>query len=393
MKIAILTQPLHINYGGILQAFAVQKILKDMGHEVITLDIPCKDAESKISLYVRIKLFIATLLLFLLNRLKAQNIVWPYNTRKRNRKLINHSMRFFINRIIKLSPVIDTESNLKRYIKEKNVDVCVVGSDQVWRPMYSPNINWYFLNFLPDDANIKRIALSASFGTSDWEFSEELTDYLRPFAKKFDAISVREMSGVGLCQKYLDVTAIQLIDPTMMLTPNDYAELVNMDRHNTYSMQGSIFSYVLEETEEKQMLIDCVSGILQLSVQTLKIENNKYGPYASRKKVLKHIPQPVSQWLRGFQETEFVVTDSFHGTVFSILHHRPFVVVANKTRGLARIETLLNIFDLEDRLIEETTTNCSKEWLLGGIQWDKVDVILKEKREIFKSFIDSTLNN
>ena len=66
------------------------------------------------------------------------------------------------------------------------------------------------MNFLPDDANIKRIALSASFGTSDWEFSEELTDYLRPFAKKFDAISVREMSGVGLCQKYLDVTAIQL---------------------------------------------------------------------------------------------------------------------------------------------------------------------------------------
>ena len=59
MKIAILTQPLHINYGGILQAFAVQKILKDMGHEVITLDIPWKDAESKISLYVRIRLFIA----------------------------------------------------------------------------------------------------------------------------------------------------------------------------------------------------------------------------------------------------------------------------------------------------------------------------------------------
>lgn len=392
MKIAILTQPLHINYGGILQAFAVQKILKDMGHEVITLDIPWKDAESKISLYVRIKLFIATLLLFLLNRLKAQDIVWPYNTRKRNRKLINYSMRSFINRIINLSPVIDTERSLKRYIKEKNIDVCVVGSDQVWRPMYSPNINWYFLNFLLDDANIKRIALSASFGTSDWEFSEELTDYLRPFAKKFDAISVREMSGVGLCQKYLDVTAIQLIDPTMMLTPKDYAELVNMDRHNTYSMQGSFFSYVLDETEEKQMLINCVSEILHLSVQTLKVENHKYGPYASRKKVLKHIPQPVSQWLRGFQEAEFVVTDSFHGTVFSILHHRPFVVIANKTRGLARIETLLNTFDLKDRLIG-TTINCNREWLLNGIQWNNVDVILGEKRELFKRFIDTALKN
>lgn len=392
MKIAILTQPLQINYGGILQAFAVQKILKNMGHEVVTLDIPWKDTGNRVSLYIRLRLFIATLLLFLLNRLKAKDIVWPYNTRKRNRDLINHAMRPFINHVINLSPVIDTEDTLKDYMKEQNFSVCVVGSDQVWRPMYSPNIGWYFLNFLPEDVNIKRIAFSASFGTSDWEFSKEQTKGLKPFAKKFDAISVRETSGVYLCKKYLEVPAIQVVDPCMMLTCNDYAELMNLDKHNTFSMKGVMFSYVLDETKEKQTIVNCISEILKLSVQILKVENYKYGPYASRKEVLKYMPAPVSQWLRGFQESEFVVTDSFHGTVFSILHHRPFVVVANKARGLARIETLLNTFDLKERLIE-TTANCSREWLLSGIQWNKVDTVLQERREFFKNFIDNALKN
>ncbi|WP_458409770.1 polysaccharide pyruvyl transferase family protein [Bacteroides congonensis] len=390
MKIAILTQPLYTNYGGILQAYAVQKILRNMGHEVVTLDIPYQNVKYKCSLYTHIRLFFTTLLLFLLNRLKAQDIVWPYNTRKRNRKLISHSMHPFIKRIIRLSPTLESESAIKYYIKEQNFDAYFVGSDQVWRLMYSPNISWYFLSFLPEDTKVKRIALSASFGISDWEYSKEQTDYLKPFAKRFDAISVREISGVDLCQKYLGVQAIQVIDPTMMLTHSDYVQLVDMDVQNTQSMRGGIFSYVLDESVENQMFLNYISKELELPVMNLEIEKHKYGPYASKKKAMQYAPKSVSQWLRGFQETELVVTDSFHGTVFSILHHRPFVVVGNKTRGLARIETLLSIFDLEDRLIE-TATNCSKEWLLNGIQWEKVNIILEEKREIFKSFIDNAL--
>lgn len=388
MKIAILTQPLHTNYGGILQAYAVQKMLSDRGHEVVTLDIQHKDI--KISLYAQIRLFVTTLLLFLIKRIKSKDIIWPYNTKKRNRKLVIASFRNFVNRIIRLSPEIRTEEVLMKYIKEADFDAYVVGSDQVWRPRYSPHIYWFFLDFLSDDFKGKRIAFSASFGTSEWEYSKEQTEYLRPFVKRFDAISVREQSGVDLCKTYFDIPAIQVLDPTMMLTPKDYAELVNLDKHHTYSMEGTIFSYVLDDTNEIRTIVDGISATLGFSVQQLGIHNYDYSPYTSVKQIAKYLPKPISQWLRCFQETEFVVTDSFHGTVFSILHHKPFVVVANPMRGFARIETLLNMFGLNDRLVNSAAEH-SRDWLLHGIQWDRVDSVLTKKREEFLTFIDVAL--
>lgn len=390
MKIAILTQPLHTNYGGILQAYAVQKILKDRGHEVVTLDIQCKDINVNMSLYAQMRRYIATLLLFFIKRIRKKDIIWPYNTKKRNRKLVIASIRNFVNRIIRLSPEIRTEEALMKYIKEADFDAYVVGSDQVWRPQYSPHIYWFFLDFLSDDFKGKRIAFSASFGTSEWEFSKEQTDYLKPFAKKFNAISVREQSGVDLCKRYFDIPAIQVLDPTMMLTPKDYAKLVNLDKHHTHSMEGTIFSYVLDDTNEIRTIVDGISATLGLSVQQLGIHNYDYGPYTSEKQIVKYFPKPVSQWLRGFQETEFVVTDSFHGTVFSILHHKPFVVIANPKRGIARIETILKMFGLEDRLVDSTDV-CVKEWLINGILWDEIDSKLKKNREVFNAFICKTL--
>jgi len=393
MKIAILTLPLHINYGGNLQAYAVQKILKDMGHEVVTLDIVGGNIKRENFLYKQYevcKYFTVTLLLCFFGKLKTNDIAWPYNTRMRNIMLINRSMRSFIERIIRLSPTLKTENAIKDYVNKEKFDVYVVGSDQVWRPKYGPNINWYFLNFLLDDVKVKRIAISASFGTSDWEYSKEQTAYLKPFAKKFDAISVRELSGVDLCKKYLDVSAIQVLDPTLMLTPQNYATLVDMDKEKTQSMKGAIFSYVLDESNKNQMIIDCISKELKLPVLNFDMENHKYGPYASKKTALKFAPKPMAQWLRGFQDAEFVVTDSFHGSVFSILHHRPFVVVANKSRGLARVETLLKIFGLEDRLVDFVKSS-SKEWLLDGIRWESVDTILEEKRRMFNEFLKTAL--
>lgn len=390
MKIAILTQPLHTNYGGILQAYAVQKILRDMGHDVVTLDARCKPRK-KLSPFVQFRTFVATMIRWLLGRIQIKDIFWPCNNSLRNRMLIQASMNAFISKILKLSPIIQTDDDIKKYVEEQGFDAFVVGSDQVWRPIYSPNIGWFFLNFLAEESRVRRIAFSASFGTSDWEFSKELTDYLKPFAKKFDAISVRETSGVDLCKKYLDVQAIQVLDPTMMLTVEDYVKLVNMDKSNTQSVDNFIFSYVLDDDENKQKMIEDISKILQYPILSFS-ERGSYGPYASKRKALKQAPKPVAQWLRGFQEAECVVTDSFHGTVFSILHHRPFVVVANNGRGIARIETLLRTFGLEERLVE-STTDFEKEWLLSGIYWDNVDVILNKKREYFKDFIDMSLNN
>lgn len=386
MKIAILTQPLHTNYGGLLQAYAVQKILRDMGYQSVTLNLSPKHTYPKRTLYYQIRLFVATLVYAITGKGKWRNIHLPYNNLERNKDLINLSMRPFMERIMDISPLLSSSEEINSYCKLQGIDTYIVGSDQVWRPIYNFNIDWMFLGFIPVNTKAKRIALSASFGTSNWEFTEEETKRCSLLAKLFDAISVREISGVNLCRKYLGVNALQTIDPTMLLSPLDYEHLVNLDKENTTSMQQCVFSYILTESEEKKNVVNRISQILSLPAQELKV---KIKPmlYASEKSLLKKKPQPVSQWLRAFQEANFVVTDSFHGTVFSILHHCPFVVVANNARGQARIETLLSTFKLKNRFLVSDVESV----INTPINWEEIDLILDEQRSILKSFLENAL--
>lgn len=390
MKIGILTQPLHTNYGGILQAYAVQKLLRDRGHDVITLDTSVKRVALKMSFSQQLYRFMVSTGKFLLGRISHDRIEWPYNTQLKNVNLIHMTMRNFYEQIISLSPAIQSDDEMHSYIMDQHFDAFVVGSDQVWRPRYSPNIGWFFLDFLSPDDKVKRYALSASFGTSEWEFTSEERAYILPLVRLFDAISVRELSGVELCQKYLCVDAKQILDPTMMLQPSDYARIVEMDLNNTYSMKGTIFAYMLDCAAEKKNVIERLATVLQAPIKSLSTIGTygpfPYGPYASEKTALKLGTQSLAQWLRAFQEAELVVTDSFHGTVFSILHHRPFVVLANHNRGLARIETLLQTFGLEERLVN-TTQECSIDWLIKNIDWNDVDAVLEQKRQSFIEFL------
>lgn len=390
MKIAILTQPLYINYGGLLQAYAVQKILRDMGHEVITLDTVGDIRPVSLSLFCQLRCFIVTFICAVIGRSKWKDIYWPYNNNDRNVRFVSLSMRPFLKRIMNISTEISSDEKIKQYCEVQRFDAYLVGSDQVWRPKYSPNIGWFFLNFISDFDKAKRIAFSASFGTSDWEFTDGQTKECRHLAQRFDAISVREQFGVVLCKDYLGVDAVQTLDPTMLLSPTDYAKLIEIDKDNTNSMSHCIFSYVLDENEDQKMIIKNISKTLKLPVQVLAA-HIKFAPYTSLKTVMQNRPKPVAQWLRAFQESDFVITDSFHGTVFSILHHLPFVVFENKGRGMSRIETLLETFGLEDRLIENAL-KCKKEWLMNSIDWDKIDTILADKRRIGMDFLHNALN-
>lgn len=389
MKIAIFTQPIYINYGGILQAYAVQKVLKDMGHQVVTIDIPWK-VHTHPSVFLQLYQFFITFACFLLGRIKFKDIFFPFNTKERNTLILRHSMRPFINRIIKLSPPIFTDKDLVDYIKNQKFDACIVGSDQVWRPCYSPNIGWYFFDFLSEEDNIKRLALSASFGTSDWEYTDEQTEIVKRLLNKFDAISVREKQGLFLCKKKLGIDVIQLIDPTMMLSPKDYSVLVEMDKEKTTNVSGLIFAYILDPTDSKQILVTKISRRLKKEVNMFGAEI-KFSPYAKKSKVNHYALPSVSQWLQCFQYADFVITDSFHGVVFSILHHRPFIVIANKERGLARIESILEMFDLQDRLLD-SIDGYSLEWLINGIDWEMIDGVLELERQRFRTFLIDSLS-
>ena len=137
------------------------------------------------------------------------------------------------------------------------------------------------------------------------------------------------------------MNASHVLDPTMLLDVQDYVDLVK--RADIPKSKGTLLCYILDETESTTDLISRLAsetGLVPFRGNS-RVEDWS-APLAER------IQPPVEQWLRGFMDAELVVTDSFHACVFSILFHKPFVVVGNKERGLARVKSLLKMFGLEN---------------------------------------------
>ena len=261
----------------------------------------------------------------------------------------------------------------------------MVGSDQVWRIIYFPGL-WLgqqienaYLDFAKK-WNIKRIAYAASFGTDNWEYNEEQTVKCGRLLKTFDAVSSRETNGVKLCKSKFGVDAQHVLDPTMLLNMEDYTSLFIKD--NTPKSNGTLLNYVLDESEEINSLINKVATEKHLVSFAV---NNPFENDES-KTLQQRIKPSVETWLRGFYDAEFVITDSFHACVFSILFKKQFVVVGNKERGMARFESLLNMFGLENRLVDETVDVNS----LQSIDYDKVyDLYRKLKEKSLMFLLDS----
>ena len=346
MKIGILTLPLHVNYGGILQAYALQTVLTRLGHEPEVIN---------------------THFLDIFNRLPPR---WkrPLSYGKRTVKKVLIDRKTVIRREVKarhdyIVMSQHTQQFIDKYIRnhyvlspselqETDFDCIVVGSDQIWRPRFYPKA-WgedktnAFLAFAKG-WNIRRIAYGASFGVDEWEFPEEHGEEYAALAQLFDAVSVREDSGVALCRDHLGVAAEHVLDPTMLLSADDYKSLINaagVPQHD-----GNMFCYVLDKDEEKATLIDTIAR--ERSLKPYHINDgmvNRTAPLVER------VHPPVETWLRAFADARFVVTDSFHGCVFSIIFGKPFVAIGNVERGLSRMESLMRLFGLEDHLLTDTS--------------------------------------
>lgn len=380
MKLGILTQPLYHNYGGLLQAYALQKVLKDLGHEVLTINRIDTPLTSGFKLKQKIKQIIKKILL------KQNALIRVIPTDKEYLEIRKYTNRF-IKENISLTDVIDSSKKMSLLDKYK-FEGLVVGSDQCWRPKYSPDIYSYFLDFAEDKKNIKRISYAASFGVDSWEFSETETNKCAALIKKFDTVSVRESSGQELCEKHLGVDATLVLDPTMMLDKTDYIELVS--NKDIQEKNNSLMVYVLDYSKEKYNLVNTVSNKLKLEINSVKPKH--LFTDIEKESLRDCIYPPVEQWIKGFIDADYVVTDSFHGTVFSILFNKPFIVIGNKERGFSRFQSLLKMFDLESRLVS-SYENLDIDLLLNeNINFDKVNEIMKEMKEDSLKFILNSLN-
>ena len=285
----------------------------------------------------------------------------------------------FIQKYIKMFVASRDYSN----IKQGNFDAFVVGSDHVWRPKYFGQniISNAFLSFA-QDWNVKRISYAASFGTEEWEYTEAQTLECKEWIKRFNAVSVRESSAVQLCKEHLEVDALHVLDPTMLLSAADYIQLFK--EADTPKSSGSLMCYILDETEDKQKVVSNVEETLNLTAFSV---NSKYEVRTAP--LEERIQPPVETWLRGFYDAEFVVTDSFHACVFSILFEKTFIVYGNKDRGMARFHSLLSIFGLENRLV--TSSAEAQKVISVPIDWSVVNAKKKEWQEKSYNFLKNNL--
>lgn len=371
MKIGILTQPLHNNYGGLLQNYALQCVLKDMGHETETLDWePMKDNLIKEWLWKKKNALVSLV--------QKGKDVQPYQLSKKEEALVGYYTRQFIDKHISLCDIKPFHPNDFYLIdKKKSNDAYIVGSDQVWRAKYNQGmIPTMFLDF-SERQNVKRIAYAASFGTFEWEFTPQMTEECARLAKRFDLITVREKSGVNLCKEHLGVDATWVLDPTMLLNRDDYEKIVTQE-HEPKSA-GTLFHYILDPSEEKKALIEHAASVKGLQPFTImpKCQAENRTKWDVKHRIEDCVFPSVTSWLRGFMDAEMVVVDSFHGAVFSIIFNKPFWVIGNKKRGNARFESLLGMFELEDRMIE---TGQEVDWK-APVDWERVNEIRQIERE------------
>ena len=372
-QVLILSQPLRCNYGCLLQAFALQKVVKNLGFEVVTNSTFLKSKR---------RLSVKKIYNFSLRKAKeVAKIILGYNRLTPQKfKIISQNTQKFIDKYINTENIDTiTEEQINRF------DIFIVGSDQVFRKQYSP-VTAYFLETLKDINYKIKLAYAASFGTDDLsEWTQDEIEICKTLAPKFNAISVREDSGVEIFKRYFDTKAAHVLDPTLLLEKEDY--LKTIDEEDSAIKDNVLMCYVLDKTPEKTHIINQIKNQIGLDLLEIMPEEtfNK-----NTKDITKCIYPSVSKWLAGFRDASFVITDSFHGTVFSIIFNKPFVCIANKERGLSRFTSLLKIFGLENRLIfspEELSQN-----LLDTIDYNKVNSIKREWQAMSIKFLQDNIN-
>lgn len=378
MKIALLTLPITNNYGCYLQAWALKETLDNLGHNVLFLDLqPTYARNYKFTLWS--KKIIASLIGLLPNKKGFHYIDYRILQLK---NFIPFRKTNFI-----LSKEIHTSRDLEKVFDNENCEAIVVGSDQVWRKWNFTSLDFFFLSWLKVD--VPKLGYAISYGKDKWELSEEETQKYSNLAKTFSALSMREDAGVELTKKYLGVDSIHVLDPTMLLDIKDYNQLI--EKSKLSNNKKGIFNYVLDITEGKKNIINECPKYFGVPSFDVMPKRRNFDPYEKCPDEYYTFP-PIEEWLSAFRSSDFVITDSFHGTVFSIIYNKPFIVLGNEFRGLSRINSLLKIFGLENRLVTNDSIDTALKIASSQIAWDKVNKQREQWKEKSINFLKQNLD-
>ena len=342
------------NYGSLMTNFALYKTLEDKGLNCIFAEIP--------------------------------DHLWPTSVNHRNPLFVT---RRFAYKHFKLTHKYKDKTDLK---KLNDISDCfIVGSDQIWNYSLCKSAGTYFfLDFV--DEYKKKIAYGTSFGHDSFRGTEENKKKAGYYLRRFNAVSVREDYAVDICKNEFGVEACEVLDPVFMCDKRHYLECIKESNvAKNLPEQNYVLAYILDPTEEKQLAIENLSKRLNADIICLP---NAHVDADMRKKWRLQTKENIEMedWLWYFKNAKTVVTDSFHGTCFSIIFERSFVAIGNKRRGLARFESLLKNFGLENHLVYSAKDIIDNDSLLSDINYAEVNEKLEELRQNSRAWLDSALS-
>lgn len=347
------------NYGAVLQAYALQEILTGMGHNVEIIDF--RNSPRRPDKFLR----------------EVKLINSP-----------NNSFEQFRKKYLKLSK--------QRYywpiqlqLAKFNYDVVIVGSDQMWRADFNisksivaPHTIFY-LSFLP--CNIKRLAYAISFGVDFWNTGrfKKYHNKVISEVQKFYAVSVREKQGIKICADNFGLNVPLVLDPTLLVDKSVFENIVSSVEQ--YSSLNHIVYYQLDNSNKE----------FAKSLQHLSEQLNIKTKDIYRKSIKETINEfeyfTVEEWLEGIKNSALVVTDSFHCVCFSIIFRKPFIFFANINKGLSRIESLLSIFEISNRIYTSFDNIVSDKRWEEPIEYSLVDKKLETLKSVSKNFFLESL--
>ena len=317
MKIGIVTQPLYANYGGILQNYALQQVLKQMGHDPVTLDYMPSLSLGRYILYAGKGLLCAL-------SPNKRHPIKPYHHYLQRPASIDS----FVCCNINLTRTIP-EYN-KRLLEKNGIEALIVGSDQVWRYSYNSHyLEDMYLAFAKDYPCIK-LAYAASFGVEKWDYPAAKTFEAKELIKQFRSVSVRENSAAHMCQEIFDVKAQVVLDPTLLLDASDYERFCSRPELDS---SPYLAAYILDMNEEKEVLISTTAKERGLAIKKMSVSEKS---------------DSIEEWLSTIRNAEYIITDSYHGCLFSLLFNKQFRVLINKERGEDRFLTLFERLGIKD---------------------------------------------
>ena len=212
----------------------------------------------------------------------------------------------------------------------------------MWRQEFVPMLDDYFFRFIPETDSVRRIAYAASFGVDPIDIAPERTALYSDLLSRFVAISVRELSAVPILEQRFDASAQWVLDPTMLLTKEEYIDLFGLREEPS----NEVFAYMLTDTPHKEALAQQVAESQHATCQLF----SPWRHWTARGRSLEEcILPPVEAWLEGILNAQCVVTDSFHGVAFSLIFGKPFVAIVNNRVGCSRFESLIKAFGLESQ--------------------------------------------